>query len=507
MSMPSQRAPIEPPIEEVALYEIRKKIHPRAVHGWFARWRWTLVIATQVIYFGLPWFAWNGRQAVLFDLAARKFYIFELVFWPQDVIYLAALLIISALALFLFTAVAGRLWCGYACPQTVYTEIFLWIERQIEGDRVARIRLDAAPWSPRKLALRALKHSSWLAIALWTGYTFVGYFTPIRDLGSRALGLQLGPWESFWILFYGFATYGNAGFMREQVCKYMCPYARFQSVMFDRDTLVITYDEKRGEPRGPRAKGVASADKGLGDCVDCGICVQVCPTGIDIRKGLQYECIGCAACIDGCDQVMARMGYAPGLIRYTTESALAQGLGSRAIWARVFRPRTLVYSGLLLAVIVVAATSLALRNPLKVDVIRDRGALAREAGAGIIENVYRLQLMNTDEKPRRVTIDATGIPGLAVTGVEQPIALAPATARLVPVRLQAPLEGPRESGHAERDRSEHDEHHDGEKHEEGHDAHKRGALEPGTHKIEFVVRDIDDDRVTRHEKSSFIVPH
>jgi cytochrome c oxidase accessory protein FixG len=488
--------PIAPAPEEVALYEIRRKIYPRAVHGWFAKWRWALIFLTQAIFYGGPWLTWNGRQAVLFEIAARKFYIFGLVFWPQDVIYLTALLIISALCLFLFTAIAGRLWCGYACPQTVYTELFLWIERRIEGDRIARIRLDAAPFSLGKFARKSLKHGAWLVVALWTGYTFVGYFTPIHDLGARSLALQLGPWESFWILFYGFATYGNAGFMREQVCKYMCPYARFQSVMFDRDTLVITYDRERGEPRGSRPKSARPRDRGLGDCVDCGICVQVCPTGIDIRKGLQYECIGCAACVDACDQVMEKMSYPPGLIRYTTENALSRGLDRRAMWKRVFRARTLVYMSILLAVAAGAVGSLAMRNPLKVDVIRDRGTLARETAPGLIENVYRLQIMNTDEKPRRFTIAAEGLPGLEVAGVVQPVALEGAQTRLLPLRLLAPVEA--------ETRDEHDRDHD----EGQRDGRARGheALKPGPHKIEFIVQAVDDEQVVRHENSSFIVP-
>ena len=334
--------PIELTPEELALYQIRKTIHPRAVHGWFAGWRWTLVFVTQVVFYGLPWLAVNGRQAVLLDLGTRKFYLFGAVFSPQDAIYLAVLLIGAALSLVLFTAIAGRLWCGYACPQTVYTEIFLWIERKIEGDRLARIRLDASAMSLDKLVVKALKHMAWLTVALWTGFTFVGYFAPIRDLGVRAITWQLGTLESFWILFYALATYGNAGWLREQVCKHMCPYARLQNVIFDRDTLVIAYDRTRGEPRGVRSKSIDPRAQGLGDCVDCSICVQVCPTGIDIRKGLQYECIGCAACIDGCNQVMDRMGYPRGLIRYTTENAIAAGenTGAAAMWKRVLRPRT-----------------------------------------------------------------------------------------------------------------------------------------------------------------------
>ena len=240
---------------EEALYEVRKKIYPRAVSGIYARWRWTIMVLTQVVFYGLPWLNWNGRQAVLFDLGSRKFYIFGLVLWPQDVIYLAVLLVISALSLFLFTAVAGRLWCGYACPQTVYTEIFLWIERKIEGDRLARIRLDAADMSFEKFRRKAAKHAAWGLLALWTGFTFVGYFTPIQDARLDLFSGDAGAVGTFWILFYGFATYGNAGWMREQVCKHMCPYARFQSVMFDRDTLIVTYDRERGEPRGSRPEG------------------------------------------------------------------------------------------------------------------------------------------------------------------------------------------------------------------------------------------------------------
>jgi cytochrome c oxidase accessory protein FixG len=477
MNAPVPRPIVPVAAEEVDLYEIRKKIYPRAVHGDFARARWAMVFLTQAIFYGLPWLTWNGRPAVLFDLAARRFYVFGWVFWPQDVIYLTLLLILSALSLFLFTAIAGRLWCGFACPQTVYTEIFLWIERRIEGDRLARIRLDAAPASPRKVALKGVKHLVWLVFALWTGFTFVGYFTPIRELGLRAISLQLGPWETFWVLFYGFATYGNAGFMREQVCKYMCPYARFQGVMFDRDTLVISYDPGRGEPRGARSKSVKPREKGLGDCVDCGICVQVCPTGIDIRKGLQIECIGCAACIDGCDQVMEKMNYPKGLIRYATENALAGHLDRRAILRRVLRPRTLAYGAILFLVAGATAASLATRNPLRVDVIRDRGALAREAAPGVLENVFRLQIMNTDEKARHFMIEATGLPGLAVVGVEQPVAIGPAASRLLALRLTASIEGP---GGAQ--------------------------LAAGTHKIEFIVRAVEDERVIRHEPSSFIVP-
>ena len=424
------------PIEQ-QLYAIRQKIQPRTVHGVFANWRIALVLFTQVLYYGLPWLQWDNRQAVLFDLAARKFYIFGLVFWPQDFVYLTGLLILSALALFLFTAVAGRLWCGYACPQTVYTEIFMWVESWLEGDHIARRRLDKSPWNAHKLRRRGLKHAVWILLALWTGFTFVGYFTPIQILAAEVMSASLGPWESFWILFYGFATWGNAGFMREQVCKYMCPYARFQSVMFDSDTLTVTYDSSIGEPRGPRSKKTDYKAAGLGTCVDCGVCVQVCPTGIDIRNGLQYECIGCAACIDGCDQIMDKMGYPHGLIRYTTENVVKGKYPDSGILKHVLRPRTIIYIVLLTLITGAFLFSLATRVPLRVDVVRDRVALSKETDEGLIENVYRLQLINKDGQTHRYTISAQGIDGLQVVAASREISAAPLQTIDIPVSLIA----------------------------------------------------------------------
>ncbi|MDE2584291.1 MAG: cytochrome c oxidase accessory protein CcoG [Betaproteobacteria bacterium] len=408
-----------------SMYEKHKTIYARAVSGRFANWRWIMVFLTQAIFYGAPWLMWNGRQAVLFHLVERKFYIFGLVLWPQDVIYLAILLVVSAYALFLVTAVAGRLFCGYACPQTVYTELFMWIENKVEGDRPARMKLDKGPMNGRKLRIKATKHALWLLLSLWTGFTLVGFFTPMSELLAEVKTFSLGPWEIFWIFFYGGFAYLMAGFMREQVCKYMCPYARFQSVMFDPDTLVITYDPERGENRGSRKKGVDYKAQGLGDCIDCGICVQVCPTGIDIRKGLQYECIGCAACIDGCDEVMDKMNYPRGLIRYSTENAMERHLTKKEILGHVVRPRILLYSVILMVILAATAWFLAHRIPLKVDVIRDRGSLAREMDDGTIENVYTLRVMNTDEKSRRYHISATGLDTLKVVGnadVEVPAA-------------------------------------------------------------------------------------
>ena len=335
---PHKTIPIKAESQEkmVSFFEAHKKIYPRSIRGTFMSWRWVMVWLTQLIFYGLPWMNWGERQMVLFDLGARRFYLFGYVLYPQDFIYLTGLLIISALSLFLFTAVAGRLWCGFTCPQSVYTEIFMWIEHKVEGDRSARIRLDQGGWGFEKIWKKSLKQFLWIAFALWTGFTFVGYFVPIRTLGSELLALQ-GGWQIFWVLFYGFATYGNAGYLREQICKYMCPYARFQSAMFDKDTLIVSYDAQRGEQRGPRKKDVDYKAQGLGDCIDCKLCVQVCPVGIDIRNGLQYECIGCGLCIDACNSVMDNMHYPRGLVRLTTQNAVNQGWKSAQIWQRIAR--------------------------------------------------------------------------------------------------------------------------------------------------------------------------
>lgn len=396
--------------EEVvqSLYEAKKKIYPKEVHGIFAWLRLAAMGGLLGLYYGVPWLQWDDRQAVLFDLPARKFYIFGITFWPQDFFYLAMLLAVAAFALFFFTALAGRLWCGYACPQTVWTEIFVWFERKIEGDRNQQMKRDQGPWTLEKIRVKTLKHGVWFLFALWTGFTFVGYFTPTHELWTNLWSLSLGPWEGFWLLFYSFATWGNAGFMREQVCTYMCPYARFQSAMFDKDTLVISYDQKRGEPRGNRRKSADPDELNLGSCIDCTLCVQVCPTGIDIRDGLQYQCIGCAACIDVCDDVMDKMGYAKGLVRYTTENTLE---GKKT---RLLRPRVILYAVLLTIIASGVLWSILNRVPLQVDVIRDRNSLFRETVDGEIENVYIVKIINMDEQTHAFRIDAVGIEGMQV---------------------------------------------------------------------------------------------
>jgi cytochrome c oxidase accessory protein FixG len=412
-----------------SLYLKEPKIYPRQVRGRFDSLRDLSMYVLLGIYYGLPWLTLNGRQAVLFDLPARKFHIFGLTFWPQDFIYLALLLVIAGLTLFFFTALAGRLWCGYACPQTVWTEAFLLMERWVEGDRAKRIKLDQGPWRRERLLRKLAKHSLWLGFAAWTGFTFVGFFTPIRELWSGVAGFSLGPWETFWMVFYSFATYGNAGFLREQVCKYMCPYARFQSAMFDEDTLIISYDEKRGEPRGGRRKGTETPE--LGDCINCTLCVQVCPTGIDIREGLQYECIACAACVDICDQVMDRMGYPRGLVRYSTERAIAGGD------TRVFRPRIVIYAVLLVALTGGVLWSISQRVPLRAELIRDRNALYRELPDGRIENVYKLKLINMDHRAHDYRMQVAGN-DLVLAESTRPLALEAEEVGVFSLRLNAP---------------------------------------------------------------------
>jgi cytochrome c oxidase accessory protein FixG len=448
-----------------SLYAAHRKVYPREIAGRFARLRTACVGLLLGIFYLFPWLQWDGRQAVLFDLPARKFFIAGLVFWPQDFIFLTWLLIIAALSLFFFTAVAGRLWCGYACPQTVWTEAYLRMERVTEGDRAARLKLDRAPWTARKFARKGTKQFLWVTFALWTGFTFVGFFTPIRTLAGEVMQLATGPWETFWILFYGLATYGNAGYLREQVCKYMCPYARFQSAMFDRDTLVITYDEERGEPRGAGKRATGERAAGRGDCVDCTWCVQVCPTGIDIRDGLQIDCIACAACIDACAAVMDRVGSARGLIRYTTQHALDHQK------THVLRPRVLIYAALLAALVAGFVVSIALRSPVSLDVIRDRNSLYRLTGDGHVDNVYTLRILNKTEHPQRFALEARGAGPLGLIPAQRDYLVPSGAVYSIPLRV------------------------------------RRAAYEPtGPETITITVRSLDDPDVHADTEARFLAP-
>ncbi len=380
------------------LYQRREKIFTRGVKGFYQRLRlytgWPFLMA----YFVTPWIQWNGQQAVLFDLPARQFHIFGITAWPQELWLLGWILIIAAFGLFTVTTLFGRVWCGYTCPQTIWTAIYMWVEQITEGQRHQRVRLDNAAWSLEKLRKRAAKHFLWLGWAFATGFSFVAYFTPAHELLVSALSLQLGGWSAFWILFFTSATYINAGWLREQVCIYMCPYARFQSAMFDQDTLLVSYDAARGEPRGSRKRVVSDAKSpkaslALGDCVDCQLCVQVCPTGIDIRDGLQYECISCALCIDACDQVMKKMGYAPRLISYTTPHALQ---GVKTQW---LRGRSVGYAVALCIMLIAFTVAIFTRDPFALELIRGRGELFHVMADGSVRNDYQLKIMNKQQYP------------------------------------------------------------------------------------------------------------
>ena len=446
------------------LYRSEKKIYPHEVSGRFTTLRRLAMFVLLGMFYAGPWLVWDGRQAVLFDLPARKFYIFGMTMWPQDFIYLALLLIILAVSLFFFTALAGRLWCGFACPQTVWTEAFTWIERLVEGNRNKRIKLDKAPWTADKIWRKTLKQFLWITLALITGFSFVGYFVDIRTLAISLATLSAGPWEVFWVLFYGFATYGNAGFLREQVCKYMCPYARFQSAMFDKDSLIVTYDESRGEPRGARRRGADPKTLGLGDCIDCTLCVQVCPTGIDIRKGLQYECIACAMCIDACDSVMDKLEYPRGLIRYTTENAVLHKN------YRVWRPRTVIYSAILASLTIALVSSIVLRPPVILDAIRDRNALYRDIGRRGIENSYTLKIINKQNDDRDYVLSVRGLDGIVIE-TETHVSVPAESVLIVPTSVTAPHES---------------------------------AV--GGQQIEFVLQDVGDQNIRIVEESRFRGP-
>ena len=441
---------------KLELYRKKGKIHAREVRGRFNTIRWAMVWLTQIVFYGACWLQWGGRQAILFDIPHEKFYLFGLVLWPQDALLGAIALILAATGLFLVTAVAGRLFCGFACPQTVYTSIFMWVETRVEGDHLARLKLDQSPPTPRKLALRGTKYALWGLIAAWTAISFVGYFTPIRELMAAVASWNLGPWEAFWLIFYAVFTYVQAGFAREAVCQHMCPYSRFQGVMFDSTTRTVSYDVARGEPR----KG-----QGGGDCIDCGICVQVCPVGIDIRDGFQYPCINCGLCVDACDEVMIRVAKPVGLIRFASEQELA-GAPRRSS-----RPRLAVYAGLIGVFVALGAWTLAQRSLLRVDVLRDRGSLSRETADGRIENAYTLKLINMAEQARDFEVAVSGLPGIELLGTQR-FAGEAGSIREVRVTVVAPPD----------------------------------AGKPGASPIAFVVQAAGDPASRVTEKSTFVLP-
>ncbi|WP_271273906.1 cytochrome c oxidase accessory protein CcoG [Aliamphritea hakodatensis] len=451
--------------ETYDLYAKRVHIYVKYYKGFFKNFRTISGFIMLAMFYGFSWLQWNGQQAVLFDLPNRQFHVFNFTFWPQDFILLSWLLIILAFVLFFVTVFAGRLWCGYACPQFVWTWFFIWAERVTEGDRNVRMRRDKQPMSTEKFLRKAAKHCLWLLIAAATGVAFVGYFSPIRELIPDLLTWNLGPWETWWIGFFLVATYANAGWLREQVCIYMCPYARFQSVMFDQDTLVISYDEVRGENRGKRKKNFDYKAAGMGDCIDCGNCVHVCPVGIDIRDGLQYECVACGACVDACDDIMDRMGYDRGLIRYTTEHALEGGK------THILRPRLIGYFVAMCAMFIAFGYTLYARIPLEVDIIRDRGQLYIEASNGTIENAYMLKLANKSQQDHRYSIEVSGIDGLKMISTSE-VEIRSGELLDHPVRLQI----------------------------------KPAYLERPNYNIMFHVKALDDEDISIDEENRFIGP-
>ncbi|SDH82778.1 cytochrome c oxidase accessory protein CcoG [Pseudomonas panipatensis] len=450
--------------ENIDLYASREKVYTRAFTGFFRNLRRVGGAVLFLLYFGTVWLSWNGRQAVWWDLPERKFYIFGATFWPQDFMLLSWLLIVCAFGLFFITVFAGRVWCGYTCPQSVWTWIFMWCEKVTEGDRNQRMKLDKAPMSGQKFVRKLAKHSLWLLIGLVTGLTFVGYFAPIRDLLSDLVTGQADGWAYFWVGFFTLATYGNAGWLRENVCIYMCPYARFQSVMFDKDTLIVSYDPRRGESRGPRKKGVDYKAQGLGDCIDCTMCVQVCPTGIDIRDGLQIECIGCAACVDACDAIMDKMGYPRGLVSYTTEHNLS---GQKT---HLVRPRLIGYAIALCVMIGLLATAVIIRPLVGFDVSKDR-VLYRENQEGRIENVYSLKIMNKDQRDHTYVLGAKGLDGLKLEGRKE-VQVAAGDILAMPMELSIDPD----------------------------------KLPSSTNEITFTIQSVDDPAISKEAGSRFIGP-
>lgn len=433
--------------QEVSLYASNKRIHPKMAKGIFAKLRIWAVIATQFVFFILPWFNYDGRQAVLLDIANRHFYIFSLVLLPSDLIFLSGLLFLAAFGLFWWTTIAGRLWCGYACPQTVYTEIMLWFDHFFEGDRNKRLKLEKSPWNFYKIRVKSLKYLTILIFCAWVGLSFVGWFSPIRGVFADFIHFNLSATEWFSAAFYGACTFFLAHIMREQVCKYMCPYARFQSAMFDRDTLIISYDPERGEPRGVvRKRKTAQVEEApKGDCVDCSLCVQVCPVGIDIREGLQYECIGCAACIDACDEVMDKLKRPRGLIRYTTEAAMEKEYPESKILSRMKRPRVMGYGVIMLAVVTALIIGLFGRELVRVDIIKDRGVLARQNNKGWTENAYTLRIMNASDHVQILNAKVSGFEEIALTGLPENFEIHPGEVISLPVQVSTPDEGETDS--------------------------------------------------------------
>lgn len=410
MSAPSSN---KIPVQQIDLDATKNRIHPRFVTGFYQNIRVISMYAFLALFLILPWLRYNGRQAIWFDVPSQHYYIFSMTFLTQDFYFIAGFALIAAFTLFMVTVYAGRVWCGYACPQTIWTHMFQYVEKLVIGDRNKRIKFDKEPMSPTKAFKRSLIYLIWFVFSMITATTFVSYVSGTEALYSnwQMIGFIPFPDWSTWIwvsiFIFAFSTYVNAGYMREQMCVQICPYGRFQSVMFDKDTLIVSYDYERGEPRGARKKGTNPEE--LGDCIECLMCVQVCPTGIDIRDGLQVACIQCAACVDACNDVMDKVGYPRGLIRYTTERQLVENEKSR-----LFRPRFFAYLALLTVLCSGLVYALTDRVPLEIDIRRDRNQLSSVNAQGMIENSYIVKLTNKTQDPHTYKITLAPQKGLSL---------------------------------------------------------------------------------------------
>ncbi|MBR7781320.1 cytochrome c oxidase accessory protein CcoG [Undibacterium luofuense] len=426
--------PATPQYKTISVYTKFEPFYVRESQGRFTNLRWLCVLLTQMVFFITPWLSWNQRQAVLLDLAARKFYLFGLILYPHDLIYLAMLLIICAFGLFLVTTIAGRVWCGYGCPQSVYTLVMMWIENRTEGNRANRMRLAREGWTAERILRTGSKHLIWLTLSFISGFVFTAWFVPVSDMLQALTQFRFSAGVTTSILLYGGLMYANAGLMRDQFCRYLCPYARFQGSMLDQDSLIISYHPQRGEPRQkPGADRPVNADS----CIDCGLCVQVCPSGIDIRKGLQHDCTGCAACIDACDHVMDKLQLPRGLISYSSARQLQESRAGSASpdKPRFLRPRIAVYSLLMLIMCAAAAYLLANRPDVRMDILPDRMLTSREPAPGQFEQVYRLHLLNTREETGNYDLSIENVPALHLQS-DNVIRLSPAGAGFISVTVR-----------------------------------------------------------------------
>ncbi|NLS14353.1 cytochrome c oxidase accessory protein CcoG [Vibrio sp. SM6] len=411
-----------------------QRIYVRQSQGYFQRMRRYTGLFLVVFFALMPWLQQGEHQAILFDIGQQQFHFFHTTLYPQDLTLLALLFMIAAFALFFLTTFLGRVWCGYLCPQTVWTFAYIWFEEKLEGSANKRRQQDARSLTTSLLLRKIAKHIAWLILALFTGLTFVGYFAPIRQLVADFVTFDTAFWPAFWVIFFTVCTYANAGWMRSIVCVHMCPYARFQSAMFDKDTFIVGYDAMRGETRGPRKRKADPKSLGLGDCIDCDLCVQVCPTGIDIRHGLQYECINCGACIDACNSTMSKMGYAQNLISYTTERRLS---GQKT---QILRPKLLGYGAVLLIMCGLFMTQIATVEPASFTVLRDRNALYRINSHGQIENIYTLKVLNKTQSSQEYQLTVAGLPDAKWYG-QQIVSVAPGEVLNIPITLSVQPEG------------------------------------------------------------------